>query len=103
MRLTTRNTSTAQRDRRRGSAHSRGYDKAWANLRKTYLSVFPLCERCLKAQRVTPAQDVHHIKPIAVEPDLRLSWSNLEALCRPCHNRHHHGTSGEPAGADQGS
>jgi 5-methylcytosine-specific restriction protein A len=37
------------------------------------------------------ATEVHHIKPIQTREgwDLRLEWSNLEAVCVPCHNGRH--------------
>lgn len=39
------------------------------------------------------AVEVHHTKPIQTEEgwDLRLEWSNLEALCTQCHNARHGG------------
>lgn len=33
----------------------------WRNLRNAYLMEHPLCERCEKEGRITPATDVHHI------------------------------------------
>jgi 5-methylcytosine-specific restriction protein A len=37
------------------------------------------------------AVEVHHIKPIQTPEgwELRLEWSNLEAVCTACHNRRH--------------
>lgn len=37
------------------------------------------------------AVEVHHIKPIQTQEgwDLRLEWSNLEAVCTACHNGRH--------------
>lgn len=37
------------------------------------------------------AVEVHHTKPIQTPEgwDLRLEWSNLEAVCTNCHNRRH--------------
>lgn len=37
------------------------------------------------------ACEVHHIKPIRTPEgwDLRLEWSNLEAVCSGCHNKRH--------------
>lgn len=45
-----------------------------------------LCERCKKL-----ATEVHHIKPIQTPEgwELRLVYSNLEALCLNCHNFRH--------------
>jgi 5-methylcytosine-specific restriction protein A len=50
------------------------------------LALAPLCLDCLAAGRVTPATDVHHVKPLRTHPHLRLDPSNLRALCAPCHN-----------------
>lgn len=71
-------------DDRRGTAHERGYDRAWARVRGAFLRAHPLCNRCSR-----PAETAHHIKPVEEAPDLRLTWDNLEALCRDCHERHH--------------
>lgn len=37
------------------------------------------------------AVEVHHIKPIQTPEgwDLRLEWTNLEAVCTSCHNHRH--------------
>lgn len=37
------------------------------------------------------AVEVHHIKPIQTEEgwELRLEWTNLEAVCTACHNGRH--------------
>lgn len=68
--------------------------KAWAKCRKGYMqSVGGLCERCLKAGRINPAVIVHHKTHITPEnisnPEITLSYSNLEALCRQCHGEAH--------------
>ena len=73
-----------QADDRRGTAHERGYDRAWARVRGAFLRAHPICNRCNR-----PASTAHHIKPVEEAPDLRLLWSNLEALCRDCHEKHH--------------
>lgn len=71
--------------------------QAWRRTRAAYLeSVNHICERCGR-----PAVIVHHkryLTPEAVnDPDLALSFDNLEALCRDCHNKEHfEGKSCEP-------
>lgn len=78
-------------DLERGSAAKRGYDGAWQRLRKRKLEVDPLCEcdDCQAgAKRVTAANVVDHIIPIAERPDLRLVWSNLRSMQKTCHDRH---------------
>lgn len=78
----------ADHDRRRGSAASRGYDADWRRLRLQFLAKHPLCLFCAKIGRVEAANVVDHIIPIVDRPDLRLDWSNLRPLCKPCHDRH---------------
>ena len=52
-----------------------------------------LCEDCLKQGKITPAEEVHHIKelnPMNIsDPCITLSYSNLVALCRSCHRKRH--------------
>lgn len=69
--------------------------KRWKSLRVAYLREHPLCERCFKEGRVTSAIDVHHKKPVedvtvrqAMESRC-FDWTNLEALCIPCHLQVH--------------
>lgn len=83
-----RRAAKVQADSRRGSAASRGYDADWRRLRLQYLAAHPLCLFCADADRVEAATVVDHIVPIADRPDLRLDWSNLRPLCKPCHDRH---------------
>lgn len=48
-----------------------------------------LCERCLRNGLVVPAEIVHHkieLTPNNINnPDITLSYDNLEAVCRDCH------------------
>lgn len=74
-------------DTARGTAAERGYDATWAKVRAIYLSQHPLCEECLKVNKIVPSKIPHHIKPIHKYPDLRLDMNNLKALCVACHNR----------------
>lgn len=71
--------------RRRGGDF---YDTpAWRKLRKAYRDIHPLCDECEKHGRVTPSEHVDHVIPRNQRPDLELDWSNLRALCKPCHSR----------------
>jgi len=75
------------RDRWRGTAASRGYDAAWRKVRALALKRDRyLCLNCIKGDRVTPAEDVHHVAPIRVAPERRLDLNNLMSVCRPCHS-----------------
>lgn len=71
----------ANLDRHRPSSEARGYDAAWRAVRRQFLAAHPIC-RC-----GAPATEADHIKTVRERPDLRLSWSNLEARCKPCHSR----------------
>ncbi len=69
--------------------------KRWKELRRFYLWQNPLCERCLKEGHVRSAIDVHHKTPVETASTLSemealcYRWSNLEALCIPCHQAVH--------------
>lgn len=68
--------------------------KAWKDARRNYKqSVGGLCERCLSKGIITPAEVVHHIKPLnernIQDLSLSLGWDNLQALCRKCHGEVH--------------
>jgi 5-methylcytosine-specific restriction protein A len=77
-------------DRWRGTPAERGYDSAWRRIRVQALTRDKyLCQDCLTVGRVTSAQDVDHVQPIASAPHLRLDLSNLRSLCRPCHMAKH--------------
>lgn len=51
-----------------------------------------LCVDCLRAGRVTIAEEVHHIVPITPEtvrdPMITLRLDNLKSLCRECHKKY---------------
>lgn len=78
--------SSRHHDHRRGSAASRGYGADWRRLRDQVLSEEPLCRECGKQGRVTAAECVDHIIPHRGDETLRLSRSNLQPLCTPCHS-----------------
>ena len=65
------------------------HGKMWWAVRKQYFEAHPLCEDCLLEGRTTPAEEVHHIKPLSAggEP---YSFKNLRSLCRSCHLKEHH-------------
>ena len=84
-----------EKDKRRGSAWSRGYDRAWAALRDAVVIERGCrCELCgqlvvLRKTEATPrlpVAHVDHIQSIEERPDLRLDRSNLRCLCPGCHN-----------------
>lgn len=73
-------------DDRRGSSSARGYDSRWQKLRLVALRRDNfMCQECLKQDRPVPAQEVHHIIGIDVDPSMRLDLDNIISLCAPCH------------------
>ena len=81
------------RTRRRGIPENRGSrptdpflgSTAWQKLRKAKLASNPVCERCERDGRTTPATQVHHVKARQDAPDEALAWENLESICTRCH------------------
>lgn len=65
--------------------------QAWRALRAKVLSARPLCENCMQYGRITPATEVHHVRPIesvtsyASMRALAYDTSNLLCLCHECH------------------
>lgn len=74
------------RDFRR-SDYYKTYGRRWHTIRDLYIAKHPLCEECLKSDKLTPAVLVHHIKPTDVGGTH--DESNLMALCNSCHNKIH--------------
>lgn len=73
-------------DAGRPSAARRGYDRRWRKVRKKKLALDPLCEHCKLRGRTTPATDVDHVVPLN-RGGAGYAMSNLQSLCRSCHNR----------------
>ena len=69
---------------RRDPDSRKRYGRAWQRIRNRYVSKHPLCERCAADGRYTPAQEVHHIKPLS-EGGTH-DESNLMSLCTSCHS-----------------
>jgi 5-methylcytosine-specific restriction endonuclease McrA len=64
----------------------------WRRVRTIVLAAEPLCRDCSIYGVVTLAVDVDHVTPLVEliaggEPELAYTRSNLQPLCRPCHNR----------------
>ena len=77
--------SAAAHDAKRGTAAERGYDARWSKVRLLHLSNEPLCRLCAAQGRVTAADLVDHILPIA-DGGAVLDEDNLQSLCRRCHD-----------------
>ena len=67
----------------------------WLRLRRDTLTRHPLCQRCEAEGRLSPATEVHHIRPVeeavtmAEKTRLMYDPHNLRALCHDCHVRTH--------------
>ena len=75
-----------QQDKRRGSAAARGYGSRWQAARVAFLVKHPLCAKCARHDRVTPANVVDHVAPHRGNSDLFWDTSNWQSLCKPCHD-----------------
>src|SRR5665647_2531469 len=68
----------------RDPAKRKRYGRSWRRIRDKQLAEHPLCEQCKKMDKITPAREVHHIKPLSQggtnESD------NLMSLCTSCHS-----------------
>ena len=66
------------------------HSKEWKKLRLEALERDNyLCIECKKKGIITPANTVHHIKPLRVDDSRAWQLSNLETVCRACHNKLH--------------
>lgn len=67
----------------------------WLRLRRDTLTAHPLCQRCEIEGRITPATEVHHIRPVeeaitmADKMQRMYDPHNLQALCHDCHVKTH--------------
>lgn len=67
----------------------------WRRLRAWKFACNPLCEMCLKEDKVVPAEDVHHIVSFMSTDDpnqrtfLAYDYDNLMSLCKQCHQSIH--------------
>ncbi len=69
----------------RDPAMRKRYGRAWKRIRDRYISIHPLCEQCEMEDRITPAEEVHHILPLSQGGTH--AEDNLMALCKSCHSR----------------
>lgn len=83
-----RTTARQQYDRyERDPDINKKYGRAWKRIRDSYAASHPLCEQCLKEGRLTPVEEVHHIRPVSKGGTHERS--NLMSLCQSCHNKIH--------------
>ena len=71
-------------DRRKTA--ERGYGGRWQRERLVFLAANPLCERCDRVGRTTPATIVNHRTPH--RGNMKLFWDrkNWEPTCQPHHD-----------------
>lgn len=79
--------SNQQYNKVRDVSDARYKQEKWRRLSIYYRRLHPLCVQCELEGRVEPSRMVDHIKPSKTHPELFFEWSNLRALCNPCHNR----------------
>jgi len=68
----------------RDPATNARYGRSWKKIRAAHLAAHPLCEACKQAGKLTPASEVHHIKPLSQGGTN--AEGNLMSLCKPCHS-----------------
>ena len=68
--------------------------KHWIKLSKAFLKAHPLCQMCLAKRIINKSQHADHINGFTTRAEF-FNWSNLQALCIPCHNMKTH-TAGGP-------
>lgn len=61
----------------------------WTKLSKLKRELTPLCELCTAEGLVTPADMVHHTKPVRESMSDALVLELLQSLCNACHARTH--------------
>jgi 5-methylcytosine-specific restriction protein A len=59
----------------------------WRAARRQVLNEEPLCRSCQARGVTMPANELDHIQPHRLRPDLFWERTNLQALCTPCHTR----------------
>lgn len=75
------------------------HSPAWKRTRAAYMRIavdtpfgivpMGMCERCYEEGKIVPAKVVHHREHLTPEnisnPNVTLSFSNLQRLCQDCH------------------
>ncbi|MDW7685227.1 MAG: HNH endonuclease [Bacillota bacterium] len=69
----------------RNPESNKRYGRSWKKIRDRYIKTHPLCEECHRKGRLTPAEEVHHIIPLANGGGN--NKENLVSLCKSCHSR----------------
>lgn len=78
---------TAQATRSSTTVNDHIYQSTkWRKLRDRKFKQNPICEHCIKYNKITPTDVIDHIIEINDNPELAYVYSNLQALCHKCHN-----------------
>ena len=79
------------KEKKRESAAQRGYNYRWQQIRIQYLINHPLCqcEECLKNNRLTTANVIHHKIEHQGNYDLFWDQDNWMPMNNICHDKHH--------------
>ena len=72
------------RDKKRGSAHSRGYNRQHQKWRLLVLRRDPICKIARFCEGFAQSTEADHIKPIRAGGE-RFSLSNGQGACKSCH------------------
>ncbi len=81
------------RYKRDGKANAFYQSREWKHIRKLALERDNfLCQMCLRDGNLVKGVIVHHLEEIKDNWNRRLDLSNLEVVCRNCHNRIHKAT-----------
>lgn len=70
---------------KRDPATRKRYGRSWKRIRDRYIKEHPLCEECSKQDKLTPAEEVHHILPLSRGGTHAIN--NLMSLCKSCHSK----------------
>lgn len=84
--------SSQQYDKYQRDQESRAFYKSrfWEKCRQLILNRDNhLCQECLKQDKLTPADMVHHKTELKDEWSKRFEPDNLISLCNSCHNKQH--------------
>ena len=68
----------------RDPAAKKRYGRTWKRIRDRYIKEHPLCEICQKEDKLTLAEEVHHVVPLSKGGTH--AEENLMALCTRCHS-----------------
>lgn len=60
------------------------YGSQWRKIREIHVRTHPFCQECMKQDKFTRVEEVHHILPLSKGGTH--SPENLMSLCKSCHS-----------------